>query len=53
MWYGIFTIQAAKLIANQIKGAQLEIFEEDEYGNHFMFIENPTKFNRIAAEFIG
>ena len=39
--------------ANQTKGAQLEIFEEEEGGNHFMFIENPPKFNRIVAEFIG
>jgi pimeloyl-ACP methyl ester carboxylesterase len=39
--------------ARQIKGAQLEIFEEEEGGNHFMFIENPDKFNRIVKEFIG
>ena len=40
-------------IAQQIKGAQLEIFEEEEGGSHFMFIENPDKFNRIVKEFIG
>jgi pimeloyl-ACP methyl ester carboxylesterase len=40
-------------IAQQIKGAQLEIFEEEEGGNHFMFFENPDKFNRIVKEFIG
>jgi pimeloyl-ACP methyl ester carboxylesterase len=40
-------------IARQIKGAQLEIFEEEEGGNHFMFFENPDKFNRIVKEFIG
>ena len=39
--------------ARQIKGAQLEIFEEEEGGNHFMFIENPDKFNRIIKEFMG
>ena len=39
--------------ARQIEGARLEIFEEHEGGNHFMFIENPVKFNRIVAEFIG
>jgi non-heme chloroperoxidase len=32
-------------IAKQIPGAQLEIFEENEGGSHFMFVENPTKFN--------
>ena len=45
--------KSVEWIAHQIKGAQLEIFEEDEGGNHFMFIENSTKFNRIVAEFIG
>lgn len=39
--------------AQQIPGAQLEIFEEEEGGQHFMFIENPEKFNRILTEFIG
>ena len=40
-------------MAGQIKGAKLEIFEEAEGGNHFMFFENPEKFNRIVKEFIG
>ena len=39
--------------ASQVKGARLEIFEEAEGGQHFMFEENPAKFNRILAEFIG
>jgi non-heme chloroperoxidase len=45
--------KSVEWIAQQIKGAQLEIFEEEEGGNHFMFIENPSKFNRIVAEFMG
>lgn len=40
-------------VAGQIKGARLEIFEEEEGGNHFMFFENPEKFNRIVTGFIG
>jgi non-heme chloroperoxidase len=40
-------------IAKQIPGSRLEIFEEGEGGNHFMFMENPQKFNRIVREFIG
>lgn len=40
-------------VAGQIPGARLEIFEEDEGGQHFMFIENPEKFNRILGEFLG
>jgi non-heme chloroperoxidase len=39
--------------ASQVKGARLEIFEEAEGGQHFMFEENPAKFNRLLAEFIG
>ena len=38
---------------SQIKGSRTEIFEESEGGNHFMFMENPEKFNRIVKEFIG
>jgi pimeloyl-ACP methyl ester carboxylesterase len=39
--------------ATQIPGARLEIFEEEEGGQHFMFVENPEKFNRLLVEFIG
>ena len=40
-------------IGSQIPGARVEIFEENEGGNHFMFMENPEKFNRIVKEFMG
>jgi non-heme chloroperoxidase len=40
-------------VADQIKGARLEIFEEADGGNHFMFIEAPDKFNSIVADFVG
>ncbi|HEX4945188.1 MAG TPA: alpha/beta hydrolase [Blastocatellia bacterium] len=40
-------------IANQIPNARLEIFEADEGGQHFLFLENPQKLNRLVAEFIG
>lgn len=40
-------------IHEQIPGSRLEIFEEDEGGQHFMFIENPEKFNRLVADFVG
>jgi pimeloyl-ACP methyl ester carboxylesterase len=39
--------------ASQVNGARLEIFEEAEGGQHFMFEENPAKFNRIVADFLG
>jgi pimeloyl-ACP methyl ester carboxylesterase len=40
-------------IGSQIPGSRVEIFEEEEGGNHFMFMENPGKFNRIVKEFMG
>ncbi|MGB8401657.1 alpha/beta fold hydrolase [Bradyrhizobium sp.] len=40
-------------IGKQIKGAKTEIFEENEGGAHFMFLENPEKFNRLVKEFNG
>ena len=40
-------------IHNQIAASRLEIFEEEEGGQHFMFIEGAEKFNRIVTEFIG
>ncbi|HWH49655.1 MAG TPA: alpha/beta hydrolase [Burkholderiales bacterium] len=40
-------------VASQIPGSRVEIFEEAEGGNHFMFMENPEKFNRIVKEFMG
>jgi pimeloyl-ACP methyl ester carboxylesterase len=40
-------------IQKQVRGSRIEIFEENEAGSHFMFMENPDKFNRIVREFIG
>ncbi len=40
-------------IHKQIAGSRLEIFEESEGGQHFMFIEGYEKFNAIVADFIG
>ena len=40
-------------IHEQIAGSESEIFEEEEGGQHFMFIENAEKFNQIVAGFIG
>ena len=45
--------RAMEWVANQIPNARLEIFEADEGGQHFMFLENPQKLNRLVAEFIG
>ncbi|MEZ5829063.1 MAG: alpha/beta hydrolase [Hyphomicrobiales bacterium] len=37
----------------RIPGSHLEIFEEVDGGKHFTFMENPQKFNRIVADFLG
>jgi len=36
----------------KIKGSKLEIFEEEEGGGHYMFLEAPEKFNKIPRYFI-
>jgi len=40
-------------IHRQIQGWQFEVFEEADGGAHFMFIENPQKFNRLIVEYLG
>jgi len=39
--------------ATQVPGAQLAIFEVAELGSHFMFVENPARFNALLRTFIG
>ena len=36
-----------------IPGSHLEIFDEDDGGKHFTFMENPEKLKRLVAESIG
>lgn len=40
-------------INQSITDSELEIFEEAEGGGHFMFIENPEKFNRRVLQFLS
>ena len=40
-------------IGSMIKGARTEIFEQNEGGNHFMFLENPKKYNSIVEDFLA
>ena len=46
-------LKSQEWINQKIPGSRLEIFGENEGGAHFMFIENPTKFNKIVIDFIG
>jgi pimeloyl-ACP methyl ester carboxylesterase len=40
-------------VARQIPGARLEMFGAGEGGSHFMFVENPEKFNRLVLSFLS
>jgi len=45
--------RSTRWIADHIAGSRLEMFSENEGGSHFMFIENPDRFNRIVSDFLG
>jgi pimeloyl-ACP methyl ester carboxylesterase len=46
-----FSVQSQQWIQRQIKGSRLELFGADEGGGHFMFMENPNKFNALLRDF--
>jgi len=48
----IFSAESQEWIGAQIPGAQVEIFEADEGGSHFMCYENPKKFNALVDAFL-
>jgi len=39
--------------STRVPGSQAAIFEAHEGGSHFMFIENPSKFNGLISSFMG
>lgn len=49
----IFSAQSQRWIAAQIPGAEVEIFEAEEGGSHFMFFENPARFNAGVSKFLS
>ena len=48
----IFTSDSQRWIASQIPDAQVEIFAANEGGSHFMFVENPDRFDSIVLSFL-
>lgn len=48
-----FNPRSQEWVAQQIPGAKAHIFQESEGGSHFMFMENPEKFNKLVMEFLG
>lgn len=49
----IFSAASQRWIAACIPAAQVDIFEADQGGSHFMFHENPTRFNARVAAFLA
>ncbi|KAI1658776.1 alpha/beta-hydrolase [Daldinia decipiens] len=48
----LFPTAALEWIAKQT-GGRVEVFEKEEGGSHFLFWENPEKFNRILEGFLS
>ncbi|WP_437298937.1 alpha/beta fold hydrolase [Sorangium sp. So ce426] len=49
----IFNPISQQWVADQIPGAELILFGADEGGSHFMWLENPEKFNEDVLDFLG
>ena len=45
--------QAMVATGKSIKQARTVIFDVEEGGSHFMFLENPTRFNAVLSEFLA
>lgn len=43
--------QSQQWLSQNIPSAKLVLFDQDEGGQHFMFLENPAKFNKIICNF--
>ncbi|KAI1212762.1 alpha/beta-hydrolase [Annulohypoxylon truncatum] len=49
----LLPVESGEWIVGQVgKNARQVVFEKEEGGSHFMFFENPEKFNRILEEFL-
>ena len=48
----IFSAASQRWIAEVVPGAEIDIFEADQGGSHFMFHENPGRFNARVSAFL-
>jgi pimeloyl-ACP methyl ester carboxylesterase len=48
----IFPYQAVKWNSEQISGSVFVLFTEEDRGSHFMFFENPERFNSLIRNFL-
>ncbi|KAJ2980267.1 hypothetical protein NQ176_g2740 [Zarea fungicola] len=44
--------QSMELVSQKIPGSTIVTFEAQEGGSHFMFWQNPNKFNEVVAKFL-
>ena len=51
--YKTVRMSAQRWICEQIPGARHVTFSAEERGSHFMYLENPQRFNEVVAEFMG
>lgn len=49
----IFSAESQRWAAAQIPGAAVEIFEAEDGGSHFMFWNNPERFNRVVLGWLA
>jgi len=48
----IFSAESQRWVASVVPGAQISIFPEAEGGSHFMFFQNPKRFNAEVKAFL-
>ena len=48
----LFNPQSQRWNATQIPGARLEMFSAEDGGSHFMWLENPNRFNALIRDFV-
>ena len=49
----LYSAASQRWIAGRFPNGRAEIFGADEGGSHFMFMENPERFNRVVLDFIA
>ncbi|KUI55893.1 AB hydrolase superfamily protein YdjP [Cytospora mali] len=45
--------EGVRWMGEQIPGAKVVTFSKEEGGSHFMFLENPARFNTLVEEFVN
>ncbi|KAL1842344.1 hypothetical protein VTJ49DRAFT_5512 [Mycothermus thermophilus] len=48
----VFPVEGVRWVAEQIPGAEEYTFGQEERGSHFMFWENPERFNEVVKDFL-